>query len=39
LHVLVQMVYLDEKESAAASRQKTISMQESGYLVISNPKE
>jgi len=39
LHVLVQMVYLDEKESAAMSRQNTILMQESGYLVISNPKE
>jgi len=35
----VQMVYLDEKESAAMSRQNTILMQESGYLVISNPKE
>jgi len=39
LHVLVQMVYLDEKESAARIRQNTILMQENGYLIITNQKE
>lgn len=39
LHVLVQMVYLDEKENAAQSRQRTISMQESGYATIGNSKD
>lgn len=34
LHVLVQMLYLDEKHIAVKSRQMTISMQESGYAEI-----
>lgn len=39
LHVLLQMVYLDEKENSAMNRQRTISMQDSGYAVIESFRE
>jgi hypothetical protein len=34
LHVLVQMLYLEEKNLAVESRQKTFEIQEQGYAIM-----
>ncbi len=34
LHVLVQMIYLEEKNLAVESRQKTFEIQEQGYTIL-----